>query len=94
MEATNIPYRTKLNKMLSSAYTGSIMVALQGSIRIKDPKMEYEQAFTTLDKEYGDKETYVSELVNKVWHGATVSWNDIQGLKDLVHDLVNCITNL
>ncbi len=56
--------------------------------------MGYEQAFATLDEEYRDKETYISELVNKVWHGATVSWNDIQGLKDLVHDLVNCVTNL
>ncbi len=33
-----------------------------------------------------ETETYVSELVNKVWHGATVSWNDIQSLKDLVRE--------
>ncbi|XP_063865370.1 uncharacterized protein LOC135103255 [Scylla paramamosain] len=65
VEATNILYRTKLNKMLSSAYTGSIMAALQGSIRIKDPKLEYEQVFTTLDKEYGDKETYKAEHTAK-----------------------------
>ncbi len=80
--------------MLLSAYAGSIKAALQGCIRIKDPKLGYEQAFATLDEEYGDKETYISELVNKVLHGATMSWNGIQGLKDLVHDLVNCITNL
>ncbi|KAK8388129.1 hypothetical protein O3P69_020191 [Scylla paramamosain] len=47
-----------------------------------------------MDKKYGDKETHVSELVNKVWLGATISWNNIQGLKDLVRDLVNCVTNL
>ncbi len=79
----NIPYRTKL-KMFLSDYAGPIKAALQGSMRIKDPKLGYEQVFATLDKEYRDKDTYISKLVNKVWHGATVSWNDIQGLKDLV----------
>ncbi len=40
-----------------------------------------------------ETETYINELVNKIWHGATVSWNDIQGLRDLVCNLVNCVMN-
>ncbi len=54
-KATNIPYRMKVNKMFLSAYAGHIMAVLQERIRIKDPKLGYEQAFATLDEEYRDK---------------------------------------